>query len=110
MNGFDVDTDRITTAATGVEAIAEALQGEIATMESIMAELSTGWQSSSAAPRFAAAMEGYLADAGILAQALTSHGDGLSRASTSFAQADDAIAEATPGAAGAGTAATMAVA
>lgn len=97
MNGFDIATDRIATAATGVEGVGTALRGEIATMEGILADLGAGWRSTSAAPRFRSAMDGYLDEARLLTEALLSHGAGLAATGSSFAQAEDAIALATPG-------------
>lgn len=96
MDGFDVATDRIANAATSVETIGTALRNEIATMDGILADIGAGWHSSSAAPRFVAAMDGYLTDARTLATALIGHGESLAAASTAFAQAEDAIASATP--------------
>jgi WXG100 family type VII secretion target len=96
MDGFDNATERISSAATSVETVGTALQTEIATMDGILADIGAGWHSSSAAPRFVAAMDGYLADARTLAAALISHGEGLAATSTSFAQAEEAIAAATP--------------
>lgn len=96
MNGFDVATERIATAATGVEGVGTALRGEIATMDGILADLGAGWKSTSAAPRFAAAMEGYLDEARLLTGALLGHGASLAATGTSFAQAEEAIAAATP--------------
>lgn len=96
MNGFDVATDRIATAGTGVESVGIALQGEIAAMDGILTDISAGWHSTSAAPRFVAAMEGHLADARILADALLSHGASLHMVGTSFAQTEEALAAATP--------------
>jgi len=96
MDGFDVATDRISSAASSVDSVGAALQSEIATMDGILADIGAGWHSSSAAPRFVAAMDGYLADARHLATALLSHGEGLASASTAFAQAEEAIAAATP--------------
>lgn len=96
MEGFDIATDRITTAATGVESVGTALQGEIATMDGILAEIGAGWRSSSAGPRFAAAMDGYLADARQLTAALLSHGESLASASASFDHTEESIAAATP--------------
>lgn len=97
MDGFDITTDRISTAATGVESVGTALQTEITTMDGILADIGAGWHSTSAAPRFAAAMDGYLADARVLSQALISHGGSLAATSTAFAQAEEAIAASTPG-------------
>lgn len=100
MDGFDIATDRIHTAATSVESVGSALQSEIVTMDGILADIGAGWRSTSAAPRFAAAMEGYLGDARVLAQALISHGSSLAATSTAFAQAEEAIAASTPAVAG----------
>lgn len=97
MEGFDIATDRIGSAATGVESVGAAMQGEIAAMDGILADIGAGWHSSSAAPRFVAAMDGYLADARSLAAALLSHGEGLASTATVFAQTEEAIAAATPG-------------
>ncbi|MEO7125481.1 MAG: WXG100 family type VII secretion target [Nakamurella sp.] len=96
MDGFDIATDRISTAATGVESVGTALHTEITTMDGILADIGAGWHSTSAAPRFVAAMDGYLADARVLSQALISHGGSLAATSTSFAQAEEAIAASTP--------------
>lgn len=96
MEGFDIATDRITTAATGVESVGTALQGEIARMDGILGEIGAGWRSSSAAPRFIAAMDGYLADARLLSTALISHGQSLASAGAAFDQAEESIAAATP--------------
>ncbi len=96
MDGFDIATERISAAASSVDSVGTALQSEIATMDGILADIGAGWHSSSAAPRFVAAMDGYLADARHLALALLSHGEGLASTSTTFAQAEEAIAAATP--------------
>lgn len=96
MEGFDIATDRISTASTGVESVGTALQREITTMDGILADIGAGWHSTSAAPRFVAAMDGYLADARMLSQALISHGASLAATSTAFAQAEEAIAASTP--------------
>jgi WXG100 family type VII secretion target len=96
MDGFDITTGRISTAAAGVEQVADALTGEIATMRDLLAEISAGWQSSAAAPRFAAAMQGYLDQAGALKDALLSHGQGLAATVRAFEQAEDAVAQSTP--------------
>ncbi|HET8588894.1 MAG TPA: WXG100 family type VII secretion target [Nakamurella sp.] len=96
MDGFDVTTGRIATAAAGVEQVADALTGEIATMRDLLGEISAGWQSSAAAPRFLAAMQGYLDQAAALKDALASHGQGLTATVRAFERAEDAIAQSTP--------------
>lgn len=100
MDGFDIATDRISRAATGVEQVAETLGGEIATMEGLLDELSVGWQSSTAAPRFVAAMNGYLEQARQLAGALLGHSAGLAETSTAYGQVEESITQATPAVAG----------
>lgn len=97
MDGFDIATARIATAAGGVDRVGDALNAEIAHMRDLLAEISAGWQSSMAAPRFVTAMHGYLDQAGTLAGALLSHGAGLAATGRAFDQAEQAIAEATPG-------------
>ena len=46
-------------------------------MHELLGQIRAGWQSSEAAPRFAAAMEGHLADAAALKDALLGHGAAL---------------------------------
>lgn len=96
MDGFDIASERISTAASGVDEIGGMLRREIAIMEGLLADISAGWQSSSAAPRFAMAMEGYLGEAQTLTDALISHGAGLAGAARAFEQAEEAVAAATP--------------
>lgn len=96
MDGFDVATARIGTAATGVEQVGATLGREIAHMDELLGELSAGWRSSVAAPRFVAAMEGYLGDARALTTALLGHAEGLAATGRAFDEAESAIAAATP--------------
>lgn len=96
MDGFDIATDRIQAAASGVDQVGASLHREIAAMEGTLADIGAGWHSTTAAPRFAAAMGGYLDDARRLAEALISHGASLAVASRTFEQAEGAIAAATP--------------
>lgn len=96
MDGFDIASERIKSAATGVDGVGAALQREIVTMDGLLGDIRAGWQSTSAAPRFAAAMEGYLDDARTLAQALISHGASLSSTAQAFDQAEETVAAATP--------------
>lgn len=97
MEGFDIATDRIATAASGVDEVGAALHHEISAMEGTLADIGAGWRSTSAAPRFAAAMDGYLDEARLLAEALLGHGASLAATSRTFDQAEEAIATATPG-------------
>lgn len=96
MDGFDIATDRIATAASGVDEVGAALHREIAAMEGTLADIGAGWRSTSAAPRFAAAMGRYLDEARLLADALLSHGSSLAATSRAFEQAEEAVAAATP--------------
>lgn len=96
MDGFDIATDRLATAASEVDQVGAALHREIAAMEGTLADIGAGWRSTSAAPRFAAAMNGYLDDARLLADALLSHGASLTAASRAFEQAEGVVASSTP--------------
>ena len=70
MSELQIDTHRIGSAGTGVSDVGTSLAREIATMHDLLGQIRGGWQSSEAAPRFAAAMEGHLAEAA--AQAILS--------------------------------------
>lgn len=97
MDGFTIESDRIATAASGVEQVGERLQAEINTMEGLLGDITSGWQSTSAAPRFATAMQGYLDEARALSTALLSHGAGLAATGRVFDQAEEAVSASTPG-------------
>lgn len=96
MDGFDIATDRIATAASGVDQVGAALHREIASMEATLADIGAGWRSTMAAPRFAAAMGGYLDEARLLAETLLGHGANLAATSRAFEQAEETISAATP--------------
>lgn len=96
MEGFDIASERIASAATSVDGIGSALHSEIATMDGLLADIGAGWQSTSAAPRFVAAMEGYLDEARQLTQALIAHGAALAATSRAFEDAEEAVAASTP--------------
>ena len=97
MDGFEIATGRIAATASGVGATGAALGGEIAAMHDLLADIRAGWQSSEAAPRFAAAMEGYLEQAARLKDALLSQADALAAAGRSFEATESSIAAAFPG-------------
>ena len=96
MSGLTIDTRRIANAGVGVSDVAGALASEIATMHDLLGQIRGGWQSSEAAPRFAAAMEGHLTDASALKDALLSQGGALSTAAQRFAQTEAALAAGVP--------------
>ena len=112
MSGLTIDTQRIANAGVGVSDVGGALASEIATMHDLLGQIRSGWQSSEAAPRFArwacwpknvsrpalwaAAMEGHLADATSLKDALLSQGSALSTSAQRFAQTENALADAVP--------------
>ena len=100
MNGFDIATERIAATASRVDDIGAALGREIATMHDLLAQITSSWQSSAAAPRFAAAMQEYLTEAGQLKEALVGHGAGLLATGRSFDAAESTVAEALPAVAG----------
>lgn len=95
MEGFDISTERIATAANEVGGVGAALQQEIATMDTILGEISAGWRSTTAAPKFVASMQGYLEQARTLTTALLGHADGLATTGKQFAATEQAVADAT---------------
>src|SRR6476469_744621 len=96
MSGLHIDTQRIGTAGLGVSDVGASLAREIATMQDLLAQIRSGWQSSEAAPRFAAAMEAHLADATALKDALLAQGTGLTTAAQRFGETENALADAVP--------------
>ena len=96
MSELGIDTQRIGTAGTGVSDVGASLAREIATMHDLLGQIRSGWQSSEAAPRFAAAMEGHLADATALKDALLGQGTALTTAAQRFGEAENALANAVP--------------
>lgn len=100
MDGFDISTERIAAAGGGVTDIGGSIAREIATMHDLLGEIRAGWQSSVAAPRFAAAMTGYLDEASRLKDALLSHGAALTGAGRSYDAAESALADSIPAVSG----------
>lgn len=98
MTGLVLDTQRIATAGDAVTEVAGSLTREIATMRDLLDQIRAGWQSSDAAPRFAAAMDQYLADANSLKEALVGQGSALTAVAARFGEAEAALAQAIPAA------------
>ena len=96
MSGLTIDTARIASAGVGVSDVGASLAGEIATMHDLLGQIRSGWQSSEAAPRFAAAMEVHLTDAAALKDALLGQGTALSTAAQRFGETKSALADAVP--------------
>ncbi|MBM9466687.1 WXG100 family type VII secretion target [Nakamurella leprariae] len=96
MQGFSITTERIAATGGAATDIGGRLAGEIGTMHGLLADLRAGWQSSEAAPRFAAAMEGHLAAAATLKDALLTHGSSLTSTAQQFDAAESALAGAMP--------------
>jgi uncharacterized protein YukE len=96
MDNLSVSTQRIATAAAGVGDVGTSLAREIATMHELLGRIRAGWQSSEASPRFAAAMEGHLADAGALKDALLGHGAALMTAAQRFGDTESVLAADVP--------------
>jgi len=96
MDNLSVSTQRIATAAAGVGDVGTSLAREIATMHELLGRIRAGWQSSEASPRFAAAMEGHLADAGALKDALLGHGAALMTAAQRIGDTESALAADVP--------------
>lgn len=97
MDGFEITTGRIGTVAAGVGQAGAALGREIATMDDLLAEIQAGWQSSEAAPRFAAAMQGYLEEARRLKDSLVGQAEALAATGRSFEATEASIAAAFSG-------------
>src|SRR6478735_5866278 len=98
VEGFSITTERITSAGSGVADVGTALAGEISTMHGLLDEIRSGWQSSDAAPRFAALLDDHLAAATTLKDALLSHGQSLIGAGRRFDETESAIAVGLPAA------------
>jgi uncharacterized protein YukE len=96
MSGLTVDTSRIASAGVGVSDVGGSLASELATMHDLLGQIRGGWQSSEAAPRFAAAMESHLADATALKDALLGQGSALSTVAQRFGETESALADAMP--------------
>ena len=93
MDGIAISTERINAAGAGVTDVGHLLTGEINTMNDLLAQIRSGWQSESAAPRFAATMQGYLDEATRLTSALLGHGATLVATGGRFAEAETTVAE-----------------
>lgn len=96
MEGFSVSAERITAAGGGVSGVAASLATELTAMHELLDRIRAGWQSSLAAPRFAAAMQGHLDQATVIKDALTSHGASLTNTGRQFDRAESALAAAIP--------------
>ncbi len=98
MDGITISTDRIATAGAGVTEVATLLLREIGVMDDLLAEIRSGWQSDSAAPRFAAVMEGYLDQARQLKDALLGQGATLLTTGRRFDEAEQSLTQSMGGA------------
>jgi uncharacterized protein YukE len=93
MDGITISTDRIATAAMGVSDVGALLGREIGAMGDLLTEIRSGWQSDSAAPRFAATMQDYLDQATQLKDALLAHGATLLATGHRFNEAEHILAD-----------------
>lgn len=93
MDGISISSERIAGAGAGVSDVGSLLTREIATMDDLLAQILSGWQSDSAAPQFAAVVRGYLDQATELTRALLSHGAGLTATGHRFAEAETSLAQ-----------------
>ncbi|ACV81411.1 WXG100 family type VII secretion target [Nakamurella multipartita] len=100
MAVLSIDTQRIAGAGDAVTEVAGSLTREVASMRELLDQIRAGWQSSEAAPRFAAAMEQHLTDAVTLKDALIGQGAALTVAAGQFRDAESALAQAVPAVAG----------
>jgi uncharacterized protein YukE len=79
-----------------VTSVADSLATEITAMTDMLDTIRAGWQSSQAAPRFAAAMQGHLQQATHIKNALISHGASLTNTGRQYEQAEAALAAGIP--------------
>lgn len=93
MEGFTVTTERIVSAGGGVTTVGDALAKEITAMHGMLDEIRSGWSSTTAAPRFAVAMQGQLDQATVIKDALLSHGSSLTSSGHEYAKAEALLAE-----------------
>ena len=96
MEGFSITAERIAAAGGAVGDTGSVLAREIATMDGLLGSIRSGWQSSEAAPRFVAAVQGYLATATTLKDALLSQGTTLVSSAQRFGETESATAAAIP--------------
>ena len=96
MDNLSVSTQRIATAAAGVGDVGTSLAREIATMHELLGQIRSGWQSSEASPRFAAAMEGHLEAAVALKDSLLGQGAALMTAAQRIGHTESALAADVP--------------
>lgn len=97
MDGFSITAERISAAGAGVGEVAGRLATEISAMQGMLDEVRAGWQSTQAAPRFAAALQLHLEQATAIKDALLSHGTSLVGTGRRFEQAEATLAERIPG-------------
>lgn len=96
MSELLLTTERVAAAASGVSDVGASLAREIEVIRGVLAEIRTGWQSSEAAPRFAAAMETHLVEAAALKDALLGQGTALMTAAQRFGAAEGQLAQTVP--------------
>lgn len=77
MTGFQVETERVSAAGSEVVELGGRLGVEIATMQRLLGDVRAAWQSTHAAPRFAAAMTAHLEQVTVMREALLGHGAAL---------------------------------
>lgn len=96
MDGFEVTTELVQTTGDAVSDTGLKLNSEITQMNLMLGDLSTAWSSSEAAPRFVTSMEGHLANATILKDALISHGASLVTAGIGMGGTESALSDSMP--------------
>lgn len=92
MQGFKVETERVAAAGTGVGDGATRLTAEIALMHRTLEQIRAGWQSSAAAPRFAAAMVVHLDQVTAMKDALLGQAGALTASAQRIAAAEASLA------------------
>jgi hypothetical protein len=96
MDGISLGSDRIVSTGNSVTVIADALGVEIGTMTDLLGQIRGGWQSDTAAPRFAALLQVHLDQATQLKNALVTHGTSLVSVGQGFAAAESDLGTSLP--------------
>lgn len=91
MGLLRIDGGRVAQTGAGVTEVSGQLGREIGSMHQLLAQLQSGWRSTTAAPAFARTMNQYLAEAQTLQQALVSHGESLVRSAGVVGRTEDTL-------------------
>lgn len=92
MQGIAITSERLVSVGNTVTDMGALLEKEIAATGQVLAGIRAGWRSDEAAPRYAAALERYLEQAGALKDALVGRGAALVGTGHRFGEAETVLA------------------